>query len=66
MEFSKAKMKEVIKEQTDKRVSEESSLELGELLEQYAGDIAEEAIAKAQEKNRKTVRAEEIRDSLNE
>lgn len=64
MEFSKAKMKEVIKQQTDKRVSEESAIELGDLMEQYAGDIAEEAIATAQEKGRKTVRAEDIQDAL--
>jgi histone H3/H4 len=64
MEFSKAKMKEVIKEQTDKRVSEESALELGDILETYGGDIAEEAIAIAEEKGRKTVRAEDIRDAL--
>jgi histone H3/H4 len=64
MEFSKAKMKEVIKNQTDKRVSEDSAVELGTLLERYAGDIAEEAIAIAREKGRKTVRGEDIRDAL--
>lgn len=64
MEFSKAKMKEVIKSQGDRRVSEDSAVELGEILERYAGDIAEEAIEVAREKGRKTVRAEDIRDAL--
>lgn len=65
MEFSKAKMKELIKSQGDKRVSEESAETLGELLETFAGDVAEEAIAVSREKGRKTVRAEDIRDALN-
>lgn len=64
MEFSKAKMKEMVKDQTSKRVSEEGAVEFGQVLEQYAGDIAEEAIAIAKKKGRKTVRAEDIRDSL--
>lgn len=64
MEFSKAKMKEVIKEQTDKRVSEDSALELSDILETYAGDISEDAIARAHEKGRKTVRAEDVREAL--
>ncbi|PSH02118.1 MAG: histone [Nanohaloarchaea archaeon QH_8_44_6] len=64
MEFSKAKMKEVIKAQTDKRVSEDSATQLGDILERYAGDIAEEAIAIAKDKDRKTVRAEDIREAL--
>lgn len=64
MEFSKAKMKEMMKEQTSKRVSEDGAVHFGEVLEQYAGDIAEAAIAEAKDKGRKTVRAEDIRDSL--
>jgi len=64
MEFSKAKMKEMIKDQTSKRVSEEGAVKFGEVLEQYAGDIAEAAIAEAEDNGRKTVRAEDIRESL--
>lgn len=64
MEFSKAKMKEMIKNQTSKRVSEESAVKFGEVLERYAGDISEAAIAEAKEDERKTVRAEDIRESL--
>jgi len=64
MEFSIAKMKEIIKSQGDKRVSEESADELRSILEMFAGDIAEESIAVADENGRKTVRAEDIREAL--
>ncbi len=64
MEFSVSKMKEVIKSQGDKRVSEDSAKELGDVLETFAGDVSEEAIAVAREKGRKTVRAEDVRDAL--
>jgi histone H3/H4 len=64
MEFSISKMKEMIKSQGDKRVSEDSAEELREILEMFAGDIAEEAIAVADEDDRKTVRAEDIRKAL--
>lgn len=57
-------MKELIKSQGDKRVSEDSAKELGEVLERFAGDVAEEAIAVAREEGRKTVRAEDIRKAL--
>lgn len=65
MEFSVAKMKDMIKTQGDKRVSEDGAEELGQVLEMFAGDVAEEAIAIAEEKGRKTVREEDIRDALN-
>lgn len=64
MEFSKASMKRMIKSQTDKRVSEDAALELGDILETFAGDVAEEAIAVAKEDDRKTVRREDIREAL--
>lgn len=64
MEFSISKMKEVIKSQGDKRVSEASAEKLGESLEMFAGDVAEEAVAVTKEKGRKTVRAEDIKDAL--
>lgn len=57
-------MKELIKSQGDKRVSEDSAQELGKVLERFAGDVAEEAIAVAREDGRKTVRAEDIRKAL--
>lgn len=57
-------MKETIKQQGDKRVSEDSAKELADVLETFAGDVSEEAIAVAKEKDRKTVRAEDVRDAL--
>jgi len=54
----------MIKSQGDKRVSEESAEELRTILERFAGDIAEEAIAVARESDRKTVRAEDIKQAL--
>lgn len=64
MEFSISKMKEMIKNEGDKRVSEDSAEELREVLEMFAGDVAEEAIAVAQDNDRKTVRAEDIKEAL--
>ncbi|MBC5792878.1 MAG: NFYB/HAP3 family transcription factor subunit [Nanohaloarchaea archaeon] len=64
MEFSIAKMKEMIKEQGDKRVSRDSAEEMREILEMFAGDVSEEAIAIADEDSRKTVRAEDVRKAL--
>jgi histone H3/H4 len=64
MEFSKAKMKELLKSSTDKRISEDASQELGDVLEMFAGDVAEEAIAVAKEDGRKTLRKEDVRKAL--
>lgn len=64
MEFSNAKMKYVIKSKTSKRVSENASTELGNVLEMFAGDVAEEAQALAEEAGRKTVRREDIKQAL--
>lgn len=64
MEFSVSKMKEMIKNEGDKRVSEDSAKKLGELLETFAGDLAEEAVAVAEEDGRKTVRAEDVKAAL--
>lgn len=64
MEFSVAKMKDMVKTQGDKRVSEDGAEELGDILERFAGDVAEEAIAIAEEKGRKTVRGEDVREAL--
>jgi histone H3/H4 len=64
MEFSTSKMKEMIKNEGDKRVSEESAEELGRVIEMFAGDVAEEATAIAGDNDRKTVRAEDVREAL--
>jgi histone H3/H4 len=64
MEFSVSKMKDMIKSQGDKRVSEDSAKQLANVIETFAGDVSEEAIAVAEEKDRKTVRAEDVRQAL--
>lgn len=64
MEFSTLAMRKIIETQTDKRISDSAADELGEILELFAGDIAEEAIAVAEENGRKTVRAEDIKKAL--
>lgn len=64
MEFTTPKMKETIKKQTSKRVSEDAADGLGQILETFAGDVAEEARAIAEENGRKTVRREDVRKAL--
>lgn len=64
MEFSTSKMKEMIKNQGNKRVSEEAAEELGKVLEMFAGDLAEESVAVARDSGRKTIRAEDVREAL--
>jgi histone H3/H4 len=64
MEFSISKMKEMIKSQGDKRVSEDAADEMRKILEMFAGDVAEEAIAVGKEDGRKTVRREDIKEAL--
>ncbi len=64
MEFSNTKMKDMIKDEGNKRVAEDAADLLGEVLETFAGDVAEEAIAVAQEDGRKTVRKEDVREAL--
>lgn len=64
MEFSTSKMKDLIKSETNKRVSKDAAEELREVLETYAGDISETAINVAKDNDRKTVRGEDVRDAL--
>jgi len=64
MEFSISKMKEMVKNQGDKRVSEDAAEELGQILELFAGDLAEESVAVAEEDDRKTVRGEDVKKAL--
>lgn len=56
MEFSIRAMRRLIKGQGDKRVSEPASIKVGEVLERFLGDVAEEAIALANEEGYHTVR----------
>lgn len=64
MEFSVAKMKEIIKRNSGKQVSKDAAEELGQTLEMFAGDVAEEALAVAKDNGRKTVRDEDVQEAL--
>lgn len=64
MEFSISKMKEVIKTQTDKRVSQGAAEELSQDLEAKGKEITADALEIAEGKGRVTVRAEDIREAL--
>ncbi|MFB6199563.1 MAG: histone [Candidatus Nanohaloarchaea archaeon] len=57
-------MQDLIKSQGDKRVSENAAQELGQILERFGGDLAEEAIALAEENGRQTVRNQYIKNAL--
>lgn len=63
-EFSISAMHNLIKSQGDKRASKNSADQLRQILEQFAGDIAEESIAIAREEDLDTVRAEHIKEAL--
>lgn len=60
MELPKTKMKDILKSAGAERVSEDAAKELGNILEIFAGDVCEEAIARAKEDGRKTVRREDV------
>jgi len=66
MEFSTRSMHNLIRNQGDLRVSENSATELGEILERFAGDIAEESLAVAKKDGYQTVKQEHIRSALNQ
>ncbi len=63
-EFSISAGKRIIKKQGNKRVSKDASKELIEILERFAGDVAEEAIAVAQEEDYETVKQEHLKRAL--
>ena len=62
--FSARSMHQLIKNQGDKRVLEQASVELGEILELFAGDVAEEAIALAENKGYQIVKEEHVKKAL--
>lgn len=66
MEFSIYRMKQVLKGETDKRVSEEAAEALGEQMDEHGIDIASRAQKYAEEDGRKTVRAVDIKKALRE
>jgi histone H3/H4 len=65
MEFSIRSMKLIIRENTEKRVSEDSATALGEFLDNWSGEVDEDATEIAEGKGRKTVRVEDIKQALN-
>lgn len=66
MELSILALKHLISEQGEKRVSEDSAKELGQQIEFWSQGIAARAQQIAEQQDRKTVRAEDIRQALNE
>ncbi|MFB6209128.1 MAG: histone [Candidatus Nanohaloarchaea archaeon] len=64
MEFSIRSMKQLLKQNTEKRVSEEAAGELGDFLDDWATGVGEESVEVAAEDDRQTVRAEDIREVL--
>ncbi|MFB6245644.1 MAG: histone [Candidatus Nanohaloarchaea archaeon] len=64
MEFSTRAMKRIVKSQGSKRVSEDAAEELGDILEAFAGDIAEEALVIACNQGRKTVKKSDVKKAL--
>jgi len=66
MEFSDRSMRLLIKGQTELRVSKSASTELGEFLEGFADDVAEEAVETAREQGYQTVKQRHIKNVLEE
>jgi len=57
-------MKSLMKTQTNKRVSEDAAEKLAQILETFAGDVAEESLAITKEDGRKTLKARDIKEAL--
>ena len=63
-EFSITKMKEILGNHTDKRISEDAAKELRNLLENYGREITESANEIANSDGRMTVRDGDVRKAL--
>jgi histone H3/H4 len=63
-QFSTSAMKRLVKTETDKRVSADAATTLGKQIDGYGTEAAKEAITIANEKGRKTVRAEDIAEAV--
>jgi histone H3/H4 len=59
-------MHQLIKQRCDKQVSREAGDQLGEILERFAGDVAEEAIALAKEDGYQTVKEKHVWKAIRE
>jgi len=66
MEFSVRSMRLLIKSQCDIRVSEKAATELGEHLEKFTEEIAEDAVAVAREDGYQTVQGKHLKEALNQ
>jgi histone H3/H4 len=56
----------LLKQETDKQVSEGASNQLGEALEKFSEDVAKHAISLATEDGYQTVKPKHIRTALNQ
>lgn len=63
-EFSKRGVRRLIKNHTDKRVSEDAVLEAIEALEAYGQELTEVAHGYADHADRKTIQADDVRKAL--
>lgn len=57
-------MHQLIKQRCDKQVGREAGDQLGEILERFAGDVAEGVIALAKEDGYQTVKGKHVREAL--
>jgi len=64
MEFSTRSMSILLKQETDKRVSEPAANQLGDVLEKFSEDIAQDAISLASEDGYQTVKRRQIKQAL--
>ena len=62
--FSLSTLKSVIKGETDKRVSDDSAIELGQEIERFGIEVSQRAEKIARRQGRKTVRDEDIKEAL--
>lgn len=56
----------LLKQETDKQVSEAAANQLGEVLEKFSEDVAKDAISLAAEDGYQTVKPRHIRTALNQ
>lgn len=66
MEFSIRKMKQVLRQHTDLRVSKDSAEEFSQDLEMHGHGVAMKAIDYAEKNGRVTVRESDIRKAIDE
>jgi len=65
-EFSKASGRKLLKNQTDKRVSDDAAVKLNRMLQDRGAEVAEAAKRYAEHDGRKTVRSGDVRKAVRE